>query len=271
MEEQQQATPTDEQVMEAFGGEQAPAEQAPEAQQTQTAAPEKAQAPQAQPDPNQLIAEALEKALGPIRSELGQYRKMRSEFSKLQSQPQGPTVPKSWQELPPDQQAATRELIKHVWEEMYGDKWGSVNGYIEQMQQQAELQGVYGKAQEYAGEQFKDLDPIMGRLFTEFAQKAKAGDEEAAQIVQEIRSTQTGLRWFVDLAKQEYAKSVQAQAAQTQTKQAAQRHRAATALGNTNPAPTAPDAELKNIMAIRDPQKRFEAAQAYWRDKGEIQ
>jgi hypothetical protein len=271
MEEQEAVAstePSEEQVTAAFNGEQAPAEQAPEAKQQTQTAPQAAEVS----DPNKLITEALEKALGPIRSELGQYRKMRSEFSRQQQgQQAGPVIPKSWADLPPDQQAATRELVKHIFESEYGEKWNGVNGYIEQMQTQAELQGVYGKAQEYAGENFKELDPIMGRLFTEFAQKAKAGDEESAQIVQEIRGTTTGLRWFVDLAKQEYAKTVQAQAAQSQSKQAETRKRVGTALGNTNTAPISSDAELAKINAIKDPTKRYEAAKAYWQERGEIQ
>ena len=170
--------------MEAFGGEQAPCRAGPEAQQTQTAEQARGAGPQPSRTPNQLIAEALERPSVPF-ARASQYRKMRSEFSKLQSQPQGPTVPKSWQELPPsagrNARAYQARLGRDVWRQV-----GSVNGYIEQMQQQAELQGFTARRR-IRRRAIQGFGPHHGTAVHGVCPEGK-GRDEAAQIVQETEA-----------------------------------------------------------------------------------
>lgn len=270
--------PTDEQVMQAMSGEQgAPAPEQAQATENATGQPTEQTAgsgakPDAgQPNVSDLITKALEEHLNPLRSELGQFRKMRSEWQKAQSAKPSPSVPQSWQSLTPEQQTAMQEMIDHAWQSKYGEQWSAISRQHEQAQHMQQLYSTHNAAQQYAGQDWANVDPIMGQMFVELKQKASQGDEDAANLVEEIQTTQTGVRWLVDQARQRYSQTVKSQADQTAAKQAEDRKKAATALGATNSAPVSADAELKQIMAIRDPQKRFEEARKYWLQRGEVQ
>lgn len=272
--EQTVAAPTDEMVMEAVSGEQtsAPAETGESQEQT---APEQSQA--AQPSGGfdeaklqALLDKVLMEKLNPIQSELGQVRKFRSEWSKAQNGQQK-QVPQSWQALPEDQQKAFREMMRHAWEQEFGDDWQAIQQERQQAQQFQQVRNIDQTAREYAGAEYDKLDPILGSLLTDLKAKAQSGDQRAARFVQEVYSTESGVLRLVDLAKQEYAKTIQSKQAEATNKQAQVRKSAATALGNTNQPPSDPSGELAKIMKISDPTKRFEAAKAYWKERGEIE
>ena len=59
-------------------------------------------------------------------SELGQLRKMRSEFEALKKTQttQTNSVPKSWQELDEATQKTTAEMVKHIVDQQYADRFG---------------------------------------------------------------------------------------------------------------------------------------------------
>ncbi len=254
--------PTDEQVMQGLTGEQQGADTEPQAAEVQKPTT------QAGPDINAVMAElaALKKELGPMRSELGGLRKLRSEFD--QSKNAAPKTPQSYAELTPEQQAATRELIKYAWEQEHGSTFNEIKQFMESQKQFGQLQGTFSKAQQYAGNDWKELDPIMGKLLADYDTKGDAGDDEAAQIAREIRQgSPAALKYIINEARQELSKTVQGQAAVNQQKQAETKKRVTTALGTT------PSAQTGDVMANlpKDPAKRAAALRKILVDAGELE
>lgn len=272
MEQEQieQSGPTEEQVMQALqeGGQEAPAQQ----DATETERPAQTDtAPVEEKYSSEQVRKMIAEALNPIQSEVGQFRKVRSEWDKQRAASKTEQVPQTIAQMTPEQMQASRDLVKHLFEEMYGEQFNALTARNEEMERQSQRMSIVDTAREYAGAQYAELDPVIGNLFTELKAKADAGDQRAARFVDEIYSTESGVLRLVDLAKQEHAKTIEARKASTATQQAQSRKNAATAIGNTNQAPVSSDAELSRIQKIRDPAERAEAARKYWQDKGVLE
>lgn len=273
MSEEQTATaPTEEQVMAALSD-------APPAPGTEPTATEQTATNEAPPeagkpaeDPDAKYKALLEQALNPLKSELGQLRKLRSEWSRSQqSQTAQRQAPPSYAQMTPEQQAEFRAMMKHAWQEEFGADWEAIQSERQNAQKFNQRAEIYSIAEDYAGEQFKTLDPIMGDLLKSIRAKADEGDTRAQRFYKEIYETESGVLRLVDLAKQEYAKSVQGQAVQAEQKKAEQRKSAALSLSSTNQAPVTDDSELARISKISDPGKKAEAARKYWQEKGVLE
>lgn len=159
------------------------------------------------------LQEMMKEFLNPIQSELGQLRKLRSEFDRTKSQPTNNT-PQSWASMTPEQQAQTLELVEHAFgQTQYGKKFGDFEGFYQQQQLMRQGFEVEGLAKEFAGDQFNELDPIMGRMVKEL-QSAAETDQRAAKRLWEIQNTEAGIESLVNRAKQELGTQVKAKVEQ---------------------------------------------------------
>ena len=181
-----------------------------------------------------MLQGLLDKKLNPIQSELGQFRKQQRE-----SLTPKPTPPSSWSELTPEQQKATRELIKHAWMEDFGQDWQEQQTWRQEELSFRQQRGIHNLAEQFAGSDFKELDPILGRMYQEYNQKAEAGDDEARVMLQEFETTRAGVRVFVDMAKAELAKQKAEKSGAAQAVQAGKTKSITTTIGNSVPTPTA--------------------------------
>ena len=219
------AEPTNEQVEAAIGG------QGPEA--------EVKAAPVAAPEPltQDSIRKMFEEMINPLKSELGQTRKLRSDFDQFrQSAPkQEYTPPKSWAELDPASQKATAELIEHVFNQKYGQDFNGFKQMQSELQQTAQINKVVNLTAQLAGADYKDLDPIMGSIYEEHLKRAQSGDEEAQELVNEFETTRAGAQLLVVMAKEARSKSLQGQQAQVQAQAEAKAKRAGTSVSQAAP------------------------------------
>lgn len=163
----------------------------------------------------------MKEMLNPINSELGQLRKLRSEFDRTKNQPTNNT-PQSWSSMTPEQQAQTKELIEYAFgQSKYGEKFGQFDNLYQQQQMQQQGFAVENLAKEFAGEQFKDLDPIMARMVTEL-QESAVNDPRAARKLWEVQNTESGIESLVNRAKSELGQQAKAKVTQaTDARQAA--------------------------------------------------
>ncbi len=243
---QVETQPTDDQAKAFLNGDRSAVEQ----QKEQPKAQAEATPPAASTTSVQSVDTAkLLQELNQLKSEMGQFRKMRSELS--QRQETKPAPPASWAQMTPEQQKELRDLVKLSLEG--DDDWKAVQTsrqqFAEMQQQQqmvAQIQGVESLAKQYAGDLHSKLDPIMGRMYEEFKKKADEGDEESAQLIHEFKTTRTGIKYLVDLAKQEYSQSIEAKGEQAKTQQAAQARKAGVTLGASTVTTQQPDI-LKNL------------------------
>lgn len=238
---QVEAQPTDEQANAFLNGDRSAVELPKE--QPQPKAEVTPPAPQTAP-PVQSNDEikALKEQLNRINSELGQFRKKASESPKPQ-----PQVPASWAALKPEERAQLQELVKASlledpdWKATQESRQ-AFQEMVQEQQLQQNITRVESLAKSFAGDSFKELDPIMERLYVEFKAKAEAGDEEAAQIVWEARNTRGGIKYLVDLAKQEMGDKVATQKVEATAQLTAAGKKAGTTLG------TAPIQQAPSIM-----------------------
>ena len=216
-----------------------------------------------------LIEAQLKNFLNPIQSELGQFRKVRSEFEQFKNQkPQNVTQPPtSWAELNQDQQKATRDLVNHLIQDILGEKLGKYDKALEGFESQQSVQSVMGIAQNYAGADFEKLNPIAGKLFTEISKAAAEGNDSAAVFINEINTTQSGVMRLIDMARQEYAKSVDAQSSKAKAEQEAKAKRAGTALGATGQG-GAPKTSLDNLP--KDPKEKLKMLEQMMKEAGKL-
>jgi hypothetical protein len=247
--------PTDEQANAFLNGDR----QAVEQQKEQPQAKAEVVPPAASTAPVQSVDEIkqLKAELNRINSEFGQFRKQRSLES---SKPVQPQLPPSWSNLKPEEQTQLKELVKASL--MQDEDWQAVQESrqaFQQMQEQQQVsqqvEKVESLAKSFAGDLFKELDPIMGNLYEDFKKKAQEGDEEAAQIVWEARNTRGGIKYLVDLAKQQYSETVQAKGNEAKAQQAATAKKVGVTLGASTQAAPQTDM-LKNLP--KDPAKAAE-------------
>ena len=257
LEQSQELTPpTDEQAMAFLNGNSGAAVEQSKPATTAPTAPEVSQASIAPLD-TATIQQMLKEALNPIQSELGQLRKIRSEFDRSKQEANKPTTPQSWSSMTPEQQAELQELVDHAWQQKYGKDWNEFQSDREQQRAFQQINSVEQLARQFAGENFKELDPIMGKMYSELKAKADQGDQEAAQIVHEVKTTRSGVNYLVQLAKQEMAKEIEAKGEQAKATQANTAKKVGVTLGSSSPA-AEPQSPLNNLS--NDPSKAGEEA-----------
>jgi len=162
------------------------------------------------------LEQMMKEMLNPINSELGQLRKLRSEFDRTKNQPTNNT-PQSWAQMSPEQQQQTQELIEYALaKSKYGERIEQFDGFYQQQQLVQQGFQVENLAKEFAGEQFKDLDPIMARMVNDLKANADT-DSRAARRLWEIQNTEAGIESLVNKAKQELGQQVHAKAEQAVT------------------------------------------------------
>lgn len=267
MQEQAPAIPTDEQVMDVLEGK--GDTQVEQAENAATPKTTEATVPAVQ-TPSALTEERLRELLSPLNSELGQLRKLRSEFDKLRAQPNTkPTEsPKAWSEMSPEQQAAWDDLNKHWFQRTYGDTWQKMQSRFEQMESSERMGRVEEIAKEFGGDAWKELDPIMGRIFNDLQAKAET-DPASAELLEDVMSgRRAGVNMLVTLAKQELSNTVKAKEGQAKTAQEAQAKRVATTLNSTPTATaeTGDEALLANLPS--DPGKAKAILEAELKRRG---
>jgi len=230
--EVKEAQPTDEQASAFLQGKPMvePQKQAPAPEAEQVPAPV-AETKPIEKTETQLLKEELNR----LKSEFGQLRKRGMESPKPVQTPQ---VPQSWAKLGADEQAQLRELVKAS---LQGDEdWAglqesrkAVAEMQERQQVTAQIQTVEERVRGYAGDLHKQLDPIMGRMYDEFKAKAEEGDDEAQELLWEIKNTRSGAKYLVDLAKSEYSQTIAGKGEQAKASQQAQAKKASVTLGTT--------------------------------------
>ena len=228
-------------------------EQTEEGGEEQAAAP--APARQAEPSMEDRIAKLLEERLGPVQSklskydsELGQLRKLRSQFDKLNQNTNQPAPPQSWTALPSEQQQATKELVKHLVQELYGEQFSKWDQFASRTETEGQIRQTYSRAQQIAGADFEKLNPVMGSLFEEYKQRAEQGDEDAQDMVENIH-TSAGLKALVYEARQKMAEGQEAKAATVERNRAERAKKATTAVNGS--APTSPQYSADNLPKNR--------------------
>lgn len=224
-------------------------QEAPEVEPTTETAPKES--------PEDRIAKLLEEKLKGFEgrfskydSELGQLRKLRSEFDRSKSTPQTNQPPRSVADLTPEQAQATKELLKHYVEELYGDKFKAWEGQYEQQQQVQQINSVYELAQKMAGPDFEKLNNVMGAKFSEYTAAARAGDAEAQQVVWEVMNTRSGVKALMQEAREMLAQSQQAKVEGVEAKRQDRARKATTGVNSTNP-PSAPQYDADNLPKDR--------------------
>lgn len=236
--------PSEEAVTAFLNGSEAQQVEQPGAQSPSAEKPVEATAPAAsQPDIAAQIRELLKSELNPIQSELGQLRKLRSEFSRMQTQTNQPITPASWQQMKPEEQSAVLEMVEHAWTQKFGKQWEQMNSRFEQQQQRESLEAVEHTAREIAGDQWQELDPIMGRVYDDLLKKAEGGDSQSRRLVYEIANTYSGVAHLVNLAKAEMGQTVKA----NEDKAKADRQTAAKRAGT--PLQTSPNTQTDDGLA----------------------
>ena len=260
-EQAQEFAPSDDSAMAWIQGSDQKAE-VPAAKPQETpaeAAPAPAATPTATPDIASLMEElkALKQGLNQTQSEVGQARKMRSEWEKFRSaQTKQPT---SLDRMSPEERQQVRELVRASFLEEFGKDWEDLTSYRRQASEREALNGVDATARELCGEQFKELDPILGRLFDEFAQKAASGDQQAQRMVWEIQNTHSGIAYLVQMARQELSQTVKATEQKAVEQRQAQAKKAGTALTTAPSDPKAGEDAIKAFknLSVADMRKKL--------------
>lgn len=210
------------------------------AQDTQSAASEA-------PDP---IAERFSKLeqefkqnFNRVFSELGGVRNLRSEFDKLtQAQKQQiQQAPKSWAELDEQSQKVTREILRHVLQEEFGDKFKAVDTLQEQWQQQQSAQKVESLAREEFGQEFDKYNPVLYEIVESVKALAQQGRPDAQKFLEELKTTESGAYRLFGMARAQMAQSLQAKNEKANQEQEQKAKRAAVGVGGTKSAPSTVD------------------------------
>jgi hypothetical protein len=224
-------------------GAQAPTAPAPKEQAPVPSAPTASQDLAAQ------IKEILKQELNPVQSELGQLRKVRSEFEKMRASQNQPTTPQSWASMKPEEQAQVLELVEHAWKQKYGSDWEAIQKERQETSQYRAVESVVNLAKELAGNQWDDLDPIMEKIYNGILEKSQSGDEKSRRIAWEVANTHSGVAYLVQLAKQELSQTVQATEQKATSQRQAQAKKAGTAL---NAAPSNAGSDADGLEALKN-------------------
>jgi hypothetical protein len=206
-------------------------------------------------------------------SEFSNFRKSQSEWDKQRSamekllQQQSNTAPKSWAELPREQQQATDDLLKHRLFDLFGitpehkDRWAKYDAMESGYTSDRNNSRIVGLASQILGADFEKFNPAMGDIYLQVKAAAERGDPGAQRFQQEILQTESGVYRLIDMAKATVAQSMQAQSDQATAQQSAKAGRVSASVGSRNaPArnvdannlPTDKDAKRKAVADLLD-------------------
>ncbi len=183
----------------------------------------------------QQEVQRLREEFNRANSELGQLRKMRSEFEGYKKTQNQPTVPKSWQELDEPTRKATAEMVEHIFREKYGDRFDKYDKVAEGYEVQERNTRILGLATEILGSEFEKYNKPLGDIYSKVKQDASAGDTRAERFLNEIHNTDSGVFRLIDMAKAQASQSMQAQSEKAKLEQEAKAKRVSTNVGGGKP------------------------------------
>lgn len=160
-----------------------------------------------------------------INSQLGQFGKRTSELDRFLAEQNKPKSPQSWDKLDAPTQAATRELVKHLVEELYGEKFKSWDNMHSTFREQERNGRILGIANQILGEKYKEYDKALGDIYTDIKMAAQGGNTGAERFLKDIHESDSGVYRLVEMAKAKVSQGIQAQGdrAKIEREQAAQR------------------------------------------------
>jgi hypothetical protein len=193
-----------------------------------------------------------------INSELGGFRKRASEMDKYLNQTKQAQAPKSFSELPEQDQKSARELIKHLVEQEFGERFKSYDGMLDGYQLQRRNERIMDIARSALGDKFGELDGELGNAYMMVKNASEQGNHQAETLLNEIHSTESGVYRLIDIARNRYAQSMQTQSNQAKLEQEGKAKRAASGVGgskttqNSNGADGLPTDAKDRQKAIAD-------------------
>jgi hypothetical protein len=157
------------------------------------------QEPEATPKPVFNAEEAFQQLKEQLTNqgrELGQSRQLQSKYDKLIAQLEGrgsqtkPSQDDVLSKLSPEDLAASRQLVKTLWEQEYGQKFNSLLSLQEQAKVKETSHSFETTARSLAksDDNYKQLEPIMASYVSFAKQQEQAGDPEAAELIELIKA-----------------------------------------------------------------------------------
>jgi len=168
-----------------------------------------------------------------VNSEVGQLRKIRSEFEKMQKEKatQTNTAPKSWQDLDEATRKATEEMVMHIVEQRMADKFGKYDRVAEGYEVQERNSRIVGLASEILGTEYEKYNKPLGDTYSAVKKFADEGDERAQKFLEEIHSTESGVYRLIEIVKSQVSQTMQAQSEKAKLEQEAKAKRVSTGVG----------------------------------------
>jgi hypothetical protein len=190
----------------------------------------------------EMLNQQLSRAIGPIKSELGKFRQVQSEFDRFKNQINQPQVPRTWQELDPQSQQATDELLKHRFGALFADELKAIKELKSWQQEQVESRERETASQEtdailrnLAGDKYSEVEPLAGKIFLAATQAANMGDESAQKFISELYATESGKYRLAQMALAEYSRTLEAKAEKVKGDQANKAKKVSTGVGGQQP------------------------------------
>ncbi len=230
--------------------------QTQETQQTQTQETE-TQTQEQEFDAKSSYAE-MQKQLGNVTRELGQYRGLQSKFDKLVQSQQAPKTNQNQTDFlgkyTPEQIAESEALIEHLWKKKFGQDWDGLQSFKAEASIDRAASTVEKTARNILGEDYEKLAPSMNAVGRELFEASQQGNQRAQKILDLMKTDpELGGEYFTSLAQQHYMNNVQDKSAQAVTAQVKRGERAAAGVaGGAQRGRQAKDPSKMSIEELRD-------------------
>ena len=178
-----------------------------------------------------------------INSQLGNFSKKQSELDKFLTAQNQPKTPQSWEKLDEATRRATEELVSHIVESRFGEKfktWDSVHDGWQTYQENTRVESM---AHQILGSEFDKYDAALGQIYLQVKAQADQGNPQAAAFLKEIRTTESGVYRLVDMAKAQISQTLNAQSEKARLEQEGKAKRAATGVGGSRQVQTGAGAD----------------------------
>jgi len=176
-------------------------------------------------------------------SQLGNFSKKQSELDKFLATQSARPTPQSWDKLDEATRKATEELVSHIVESRYGDKFKTWDSTHESWQEMQANNRVEGLAHQILGKDYEKYDEALGNIYIQVRTQADQGDKQAQEFLKDIRTTGSGVYRLVDMAKSQISQSLQNQSEQAKADQEAKARRAASGVGGSRATQTGTGAD----------------------------
>jgi len=191
------------------------------------------------PDPIAEIRAQMERRLGEQQKAYEALRRENGQFRRQLTQTPKPQVPTALDQMDPVQRKQVEDLIQAAVEAKYADRFKQYDTVAEHLEMQREQGEFIGQIQQFTGENFKALEPVMANLLDSAGQAAQAGDENAVAFLQKVKNAPELLAFH---ASKIHSQSIEAKADAARNGQKANALRAANTL--TSAPKAAPSASL---------------------------